>query len=96
MNRCLHRRVVYTEYTRCYEVILDRLSHASADFYSWLFFFNLFTLFYLVLAALGLCCCARAFSSCGEWGLLFVAVHELLIVVSSLVAEHRLQARKLQ
>ena len=26
---------------------------------------------------LGLCCCARAFSSCGKWGLLFIAAHEL-------------------
>ena len=42
---------------------------------------------YLFLAALGLRCCARAFSSCGEWGLLFVAVHGLLIAVASLVAE---------
>ena len=33
---------------------------------------------------------ARAFSSCGEPGLLFIAVHRLLIVVSSLVAEHGL------
>ena len=41
-------------------------------------------LFILSLAALGLCCCAWAFSSCGEWGLLFVAVHGLLIVVASL------------
>ena len=31
-----------------------------------------------------------AFSSCGERGLLFVAVHELLIAVASLVVEHGL------
>ena len=36
------------------------------------------------------------FSCCGEGGLLFVAVHGLLIAVASLVAEHGLQARKLQ
>ena len=29
-----------------------------------------------------------AFSSCGERGLLFVAMHGLLIAVASLVAEH--------
>ena len=58
----------------------------SGDF----FFFNLF---YLFLAALGLPCCMWAFSSCIEWGLLFVEVHGLLIVVASLVAEHGLQAR---
>ena len=37
---------------------------------------------YLFLAALGLCCCSRAFSSCREQGLLFVAVRELLIAVA--------------
>ena len=47
--------------------------------------------FFIFLAALGLRCCARAFSSCGEPGLLFIAVHGLLNVVSSLVAEHGLQ-----
>ena len=42
------------------------------------------------MAALGLGCCSRAFSSCGERGLFFVAVCGLLIVVTSLVVEHRL------
>ena len=46
--------------------------------------------FFFFLAALGLRCCAQAFSSCGEWGLLFVAVRGLLIAVASLVAEHGL------
>ena len=45
---------------------------------------------YLFMAVLGLCCCAWAFSSCGERGLLFIAVRGLLIVVASLVAEHGL------
>ena len=45
---------------------------------------------FFLLAALGLRCCTRAFSSCGERGLLFVAVRGLLIAVASLVAEHRL------
>ena len=47
-------------------------------------------LFILFLVALGLRCCARAFSSCGERELLFVAVRGLLIVVASLVVEHGL------
>ena len=51
---------------------------------------TLFLFIYLFMAALGLRRCARAFSSCGERGLLFVAVRGLLIVVASLVAEHRL------
>ena len=50
---------------------------------------NLF-IFILFLAALGLCCCAQAFSSCGERELLFVVVRGLLIAVASVVAEHGL------
>ena len=42
------------------------------------------------MAALGLCCCAQAFSSCSKRGLLYVAVRKFLIAVASLVAEHRL------
>ena len=57
---------------------------------SLLFFFKLIYLIYLSLAAFGLHCCARAFSSCGERGRLFVAVCVLLIVVASLFAEHGL------
>ena len=45
---------------------------------------------FFFLAVLDLRCCARAFSSCGEQGVLFVAVRGLLIVVASLVAEHGL------
>ena len=56
--------------------------------YIYFFFFKIFI--YLFLAVLGLRFCARAFSSCGERGLLFVVVHELLIAVASLVAEHGL------
>ena len=55
------------------------------------FFFNKFMyLFFKFLATLGLRCCARAFSSCGERGLLFVALRRLLIAVASLVVEHGL------
>ena len=43
-----------------------------------------------VLAASGLPCCAQAFSSRGEQGLLFVVVRRLLIEVTSFVAEHAL------
>ena len=56
-----------------------------------LLFFIFITLFiYLFMAVLGPCCCARAFSSCGEQEPLFVAVCGLLIAVASLVAEHGL------
>ena len=47
------------------------------------------------MAVLGLCFCARAFSSCGERRPLFIAVRGPLIVVASLVVEHRLQTRRL-
>ena len=52
--------------------------------------------FYLFLPALGLRCCTRAFSSCGEQGLLFITVRGLLIALASLAAEHGLQARGLK
>ena len=45
---------------------------------------------FFFLAALGLHCCPRAFASCGERELLFVAVHGLLTAVASLVVEHGL------
>ena len=47
------------------------------------------------MAVLGLCFCARAFSSCGERGPLFIAVRRPLTIAASLVAEHRLQTRRL-
>ena len=49
-----------------------------------------FLKFILFLAVLGLHCCVWVFSSCGERGLLIVAVRGLLIAVASLVAEHGL------
>ena len=51
------------------------------------FFFKLFIYLFIYLAVLGLRFCARAFSSCGERG--------PLTIVASLVAEHRLQTRRL-
>ena len=46
--------------------------------------------FIYLLAALGLRCCARVFSSCSEQGLLFVAVRGLLLL-RSMGSRHRLQ-----
>ena len=63
------------------------LTCCSSVSYSFFFFLislpihslvSLFKKIYLFLAALGLRCCAWAFSSCSEWGLLFVAVCGLL------------------
>ena len=47
------------------------------------------------MAVLGLRFCARAFSSCGERGSLFITVCGPLTIAASLVAEHRLQTRRL-
>ena len=47
------------------------------------------------MAVLGLRFCARASSSCGKRGLLFIAVRGPLTLTASLVAEHRLQTRRL-
>ena len=51
---------------------------------------------YFILVALGLCCCAQAFSSCGEEGYSLVAVCWLIITVASLVVQHRLMLQQLQ
>ena len=47
------------------------------------------------MAVLGLRFCARAFSSSGKWGPLFIAVRGPLTIAVFLVAEHRLQTRRL-
>ena len=59
-------------------------------FFKKVYLFIYLFIYLLFLAALGLCCCAWAFSSCGEQGLHFVAVRGLLTVVASPVVEHRL------
>ena len=56
------------------------------------FFFNFI---YLFMAVLGLRFSARAFSSYSKRGPLFIAVCGPLTVAASLVAEHRLQTRRL-
>ena len=59
----------------------------------WLFFNTFIYFVYLFLAALGLCCRTRAFSSCGERGLLFVTVPGLLIAAASHCGAEALGAR---
>ena len=76
------------------ELILKFILKCDLEQLSNILKINLFI--YLFLAALGLRCCTQAFSSCGERGLLFVAVHGFLIAVVSLVVEHGCQAQRLQ
>ena len=66
-------------------------SLSTSSFILFLFLF----IFYLFMAVLGLRFCARAFSSCGKRGPLFIAVRGPLTIAASLVAEHRLQTRRL-
>ena len=68
------------------------------DFMFLVFFLNFLFIIYLLflfLAVLGLRFCARALSSCGKWGPLFIAVRGPLTVTASLVAEQRLQTLRL-
>ena len=52
--------------------------------------FQTYDFIYLFLAALSLRLCQQAFSSCGKWGLPFLVVCRLLILVASFIAEHGL------
>ena len=55
------------------------------------YYFLFFNLFYsFIFGCVGSLLLRMAFSSCGEWELLFVAVCGLLTAVASLVAEHGL------
>ena len=47
------------------------------------------------MVVLGLRFFARAFSSCGRWGPLFIVVRGPLTIAASLVAEHGLQTHRL-
>ena len=58
-------------------------------------FLSYYLFIYLFLAVLGLRFCVRAFSNRGKRGPLFIAVRGPLTVAASLVAEHRLQTRRL-
>ena len=73
---------------------MRQLKGSHSSLIQFFFDINLFILFiYFWLCWVSV---AATFSSCREWGLLFVAVHGLLIAVASLVAEHGLQVHGLQ
>ena len=71
----------------CYTIVASQLLEVLFNF---AFFFkkNSYLFIYLFLAALGLCCCTRAFSSCSEQEPLFVAVRGPLTAVASPAVEH--------
>ena len=64
------------------------ISKGESSLKIWLVIMGWVIFFFFFLAALGLRCCTRAFSSCGERELLFIVVRGLLTVVASLVVEH--------
>ena len=72
-------------------VFIEKTLPSCGSVFVFLGFFG-FLKFYLFifLAALGLRCCARAFSICSKQGLLFHVMRGLLIAVASLVEEHGL------
>ena len=67
------------------------------SFFVCLFVFKLwvYLFIHLFMAVLGLRFCARAFSSCGKQGPLFIAVRGPFTVTACLVVGHRLQTRRL-
>ena len=80
----------------CRSAAVDLLSIQNVLWPSW---FSVTSIFFLALvktfrifcmAARDLCCCTRAFSSCGEQELSFTVVCGLLTAVASLVVEHGL------
>ena len=85
-------------------VIIDNLMEHIKCIRHWVlytertnFFFSkfIYLFIYLFLVVLGLSFCARASSSCGERGPLFIAVRGPLTIAASLIAEHRLQTHRL-
>ena len=93
-------RIKKTDKSKCWwrgrEVVILLHCWWDCSLLSFFFFNNFFKkLINLFLAVLGLRFCARAFSPCGKRGPLFIAVRGPLTIVASLVAEHRLQMRRL-
>ena len=84
---------------RCSILLLIRKIQNKIFFFSFQDFLNFgfvcLFVYLFIFAVLGLCFCARAFSSCGKWGPLFIAVRRPLTVAASLVAQHRLQTHRL-
>ena len=92
-------RIFWVSYPTIHELwscLVLLLGKGSVSCPMWtLALFPLFIYFfndYLFLVSLGLHWCSWALSSCSEQGLLFLAIHGLLIVVASLATEHRLKA----
>ena len=99
-----NQHFIFVDFHFCFSILYFINFHSNLYFLSFvsctlslLFFFQcrkvelqIIFFFFKFLTVLGLCFCALAFSSCGEWGLLFVVVCGLLIAMASLVVEQGL------
>ena len=77
---------------------LGKAERPNVNSFLFFLFFYLFIYFFInlfIYLFLGLCFCARALSSCGKRGPLFIAVRGPLTVAASPFEEHRLQTRRL-
>ena len=92
----LYVRKIFLEEISALKILLDKqLTNEITVYHIEYFLSSYFVFIYLFLAVLGLRFCARAFSSSGERGPLFIAVRGPLTVAASPIAEHRLQTRRL-
>ena len=93
-GRGLHAETAQSPLTVVLQLVMQWSDQRHLDCFLFfvLFFFKFI---YLFMAVLGLHFCARAFSRCGKRGPLFIAVRRPLTIAASLVAEHRLQTRRL-
>ena len=96
----LYLQIFTSSYLQISFWIKDKITLCTARFQEQLcftmsFFKKFINLFIYFMVVLGLRFCARAFSSCGKWGPLFIAVRGPLTNAASLVAEHGLQTRRL-
>ena len=85
-----HHQMVSSSHVGCgfviYGLYCVEVGSLYAYFLEGFFVFFVFFFFFLFMAMLGLCFCARAFSSCSERGPLFIAVRGPLTIAASLVA----------
>ena len=83
----------------CFSYLLNSYQMVRTPSSNLIFFLKVYVFFFffliLFLAVLGLRFCARAFSSCGKRGPLFIAMRGPVTIVASLVVEHRLQTHRL-
>ena len=89
---CIHWNVQcsFQDFCKSWRTCLPRITLGGS------LFFSALHLLFSCLIVLSLRCFVLAFSSCGEWDLVFALVLGLLIEVAPLVAEHRLWAHGLQ